>query len=50
MPLVAITDFEEKGRTNPVYAELDRLCKARGGLWNVEAEEYLLSHAAELSK
>ena len=50
MPLTAIADFEEKGRTNPVYAELDRLCKAHNGLWNIEAEEYLLSHASELSK
>ena len=50
MPLTAIADFEEKGVTNPVYAELDRLCKAHNGLWNIEAEEYLLSHASELSK
>ena len=48
MPLTAITEFEEKGRTNPVYAELDRLCKANNGLWNIEAEEYLLSHADQL--
>ena len=48
MPLTAIADFAEKGKTHPVYAELDRLCKAHNGLWNVEAEEYLLSHAAEL--
>ena len=49
MPLTAIADFEEKGRTNPVYAELDRLCKAHNGLWNVEAEEYLLSHSDQLN-
>ena len=48
MPLTAIAEFEEKGKTNPVYAELDRLCKANHGLWNAEAEEYLLSHADEL--
>lgn len=48
MPLTAIADFAEIGKTRPVYAELDRLCKAHNGLWNVEAEEYLLSHAAEL--
>jgi len=48
MPLTAITEFEEKGKTNPVYAELDRLCKAHHGLWNIEAEEYLLSHADQL--
>ncbi len=49
MPLTAIADFEQKGRTNPVYAELDRLCKAHNGLWNVEAEEYLLSHSDQLN-
>lgn len=48
MPLTAIADFGEKGRTNPVYAELDRLCKAHNGLWNIEAEEYLLSHSDQL--
>lgn len=49
MPLTAIADFEQKGRTNPVYAELDRLCKAHNGLWNVEAEEFLLSHSDQLN-
>ena len=44
MPLTAIDDFEEKGKTDPLFAELDRLCKAAGGLWNPEAEKYLLAH------
>lgn len=48
MPLTALVEFEEKGMSNPVYAELDKICKAHQGLWSVEAEEYLLSHAAEL--
>lgn len=48
MPLTAIADFAEKGKTNPVYAELARLCETHNGLWNVEAEEYLLTHADEL--
>lgn len=48
MPLTAITEFEEKGKTNPVYAELDSLCKAHHGLWNAEAEKYLLAHADQL--
>ena len=46
MPLTAITDFGKVGK--PVYDELDRLCKAHKGLWNVEAEKYLLAHADEL--
>ena len=48
MPLTAISEFEEKGKTNPVYAELDRICKAHQGLWSVEAENYLLSHSENL--
>lgn len=48
MPLTAITEFEQKGQSNPVYAELDKICKAHQGLWSVEAEEYLLSHAENL--
>ena len=45
LPLTAIADFEEMGKTDPLFAELDRLCKAHSGLWNGEAEKYLLSHA-----
>ena len=48
MPLTAISEFEEKGKTNPVYAELDKICKAHQGLWSVEAEKYLLSHSENL--
>ena len=46
MPLTAIADFGKVGK--PVYDELDRICKAHQGLWSVEAETYLLAHAAEL--
>jgi threonine dehydrogenase-like Zn-dependent dehydrogenase len=42
MPLTAIADFEEKGKTDPFYAELHKLCAASRGLWNVEAEKFLL--------
>jgi len=44
LPLTAISDFAEKGKTEPLFAELDRLVKAHNGLWNGEAEEYLLGH------
>ena len=46
MPLTPIADFGKVGK--PIYDELDRICKAHNGLWCVEAEEYLLSHANEL--
>jgi hypothetical protein len=44
MPLTAIADFEEKGKTDRLFKKLDELCKKHNGLWNVEAEEYLLEH------
>ncbi|MCC8140775.1 MAG: zinc-binding dehydrogenase [Lachnospiraceae bacterium] len=44
-PLTAIADFEELGKTDPLFAELDKLVKANNGLWNGDAEKYLLSHA-----
>jgi threonine dehydrogenase-like Zn-dependent dehydrogenase len=45
LPLTAIADFEEKGKEDPMFAELDRMCKANNGLWNPEAEKYLLANA-----
>lgn len=42
MPLTAIADFEEKGKTDPMYAELAKLVAKTNGLWNAEAEAYLL--------
>ena len=45
LPLTAISDFEELGKTDPMFAELDRMCKANNGLWNPEAEKYLLANA-----
>ena len=45
MPLTAIDAFGEKGRTDPLFAELDKICKAHKGLWNAEAVKYLLANA-----
>ncbi len=42
LPLTAIADFEELGKTDPLFAELDKICKAHNGLWCVEAEKLLL--------
>jgi threonine dehydrogenase-like Zn-dependent dehydrogenase len=47
LELTAIDEFEEKGKTNPVFAKLDEIVKRNNGLWCAEAEKYLLS---ELSK
>jgi threonine dehydrogenase-like Zn-dependent dehydrogenase len=45
MPLVALEEFEELGKRDPVFAELARITAANDGLWSVKAEEYLLAHA-----
>jgi threonine dehydrogenase-like Zn-dependent dehydrogenase len=43
LPLTAIADFG--AQRSPLFTELDRICKANGGLWCTEAEEHLLLHA-----
>jgi threonine dehydrogenase-like Zn-dependent dehydrogenase len=48
MPLTPISEFESKGTNNPVFAELHKLCEAHNGLWNVEAEDFLLQHANQV--
>ena len=48
MPMTAIADFAEKGKTDPLFAELDRICAAHNGLWSKEAEDYLLAHAPKV--
>lgn len=45
--LIAIDDFEEKGKENALFAELDDICKKHNGLWSVEAESYLLAKAKD---
>jgi threonine dehydrogenase-like Zn-dependent dehydrogenase len=49
MPLTAITDFAEKGKTNPVYKTLAEICDRNNGLWSFEAEEFLLANADKLN-
>ena len=48
MPMTAIADFAEKGKDDPFYAELDRLCAANNGLWCKEAEYFLLVNAPKV--
>ena len=48
MPLTAISDFEEKGKSNPLFKTLAEICARHNGLWSVEAEKFLLeSHREE---
>jgi hypothetical protein len=49
MSLTAISDFAELGRTNEVFSELASICDKYKGLWNVEAEAFLLENANKLS-
>ncbi len=44
MKLTALADFEKLGETDPLFAELHKLCEARGGMWNAQAESKLLAH------
>lgn len=48
LDLVAISDFAKRGETDPFYAELARICEAHNGLWNKEAEDYVLEHAPNI--
>ena len=43
-----ISTFEELGKTDSLFAELDKLVKKNNGLWSGEAEKYLLNNAKAL--
>jgi L-sorbose 1-phosphate reductase len=49
LPLTAIGDFEEKGKTDALFAELASIVKKTRNLWNAEAEKYLLKNAKPIS-
>ncbi|MBN1776935.1 MAG: zinc-binding dehydrogenase [Clostridiales bacterium] len=48
LPLTAIDEFEKKGKTDPLFKELAKRCAKTGGLWNADAEKYLLQNAPKL--
>ncbi|MBQ8387716.1 MAG: zinc-binding dehydrogenase [Clostridia bacterium] len=48
LPLIAIEDLPELGKTNPLYAKLAEIVAANGGLWCAEAEKYLLENAPRI--
>ena len=50
MPLTALDELSEKGKTDPVMAELGRLVEKHNGLWSAEAEKYLLEHAKAITE
>ena len=44
MPLTAIEDFAELGKTDPLFKKLDEVCRKNRGLWSAEAEKVLFEH------
>ncbi len=47
--IVAVSDFEKLGEKDPMFAELNCICKKNGGLWCTEAENYLLKNGPVLN-
>jgi threonine dehydrogenase-like Zn-dependent dehydrogenase len=48
LPLTAIDDFAELGKTDPMFKKLAEICEKNNGLWSVEAENYLLENAKSI--
>jgi len=48
IPLIAIDELAELGKTDPLYAALAAIVARHGGLWCTEAEQYLLANAPRL--
>jgi hypothetical protein len=48
LDLVALSDFEEKGKADPLFAGLAGIVSKNNMLWCKEAEDYLLAHAPEI--
>jgi len=48
MPMTAISDFAEAGKTDPLFAGLAAICERHNGLWSDEAERHLLARAPRL--
>ncbi len=48
LPLIAIDELPELGKTDPLCAALAEIVAENGGLWCAEAERYLLAHAPKI--
>ena len=44
MPLTAIADFAELGKSDPLFAKLAKIVEKSNMLWSIEAEKALLEH------
>ena len=50
MPMTAIADFAELGKTDKFYADLAEIVEKANGLWCKEAEDYLLANAKDIEE
>jgi hypothetical protein len=48
LELTALDDFENKGKSDPLFAELGRIIARTNGLWSAEAERYLLENGKSI--
>lgn len=48
MPMTAIADFAELGKTDKFFADLAEICERNNGIWSDEAEKYLLANAKKI--
>ncbi len=48
LKLTAIDEFEELGKSDPLFAGLAKIVQRHNGLWSPEAERYLLEHASAI--
>lgn len=48
IPLIAIDELDDWAKKDPLYENLAKIVKDNGGLWCVEAEEYLLKNAPKI--
>jgi threonine dehydrogenase-like Zn-dependent dehydrogenase len=49
LSLTALSDFEEKGKVQPLFKNLAEIINKTNGIWSKEAEDYLLLNAIRLN-
>jgi threonine dehydrogenase-like Zn-dependent dehydrogenase len=48
LPLTSLSEFAEKGKSDPLFATLHEITNRHNGLWSVEAEDFLLANAPSI--
>jgi hypothetical protein len=48
IPLAAIADFAERGKSDPFFAKLAKITGKNNMLWCKEAEDYVLENAPDI--